>query len=360
MQLLAPTKLLPILTTRLFGVQTKIRMGLEWFRRPLENPERSVAEFVRDHFGDELNEYLAQPMLLGVYGGSPEQLSADCVLPMFVAYERQYGSIARGALKKKRESAAGSLFMTLKGGLETLVEALESEIESSGEVLKKQVRQVARESDGWKLTLDDGEYRAEHVVAAVPAHEAARLLRLESPELAETLASIPYSSSITAGLVYERPDFEHPLDGFGMLIPRSEGLTLAACTWVETKFDHRVSGRSTLLRAFVAADNADKLMAAPDDEIKATTHAELSALMGFDANPIEYRVNRWRNAMALYTVGHATKVEKIEQLRSRLPGLHLGGNGYDGIGIPDCVRRGKSIADSITQANTAASSRDFS
>ncbi len=349
MQLLAPAKLMPVVFSRLFGIRTKLRMGLEWFRRPDQRPDRSVAEFVRDHFGEEWNERLAQPMLAGVYGGAPEQLSADCVLAMLVEYERRCGSIVRGALKNRPEKAEEPLFLTLKDGLGTLIDALQRAVAPLSRFVSGRVLQVERDGGGWRVRLEDGMIEAEHVVAAVPAHEAARLLRRASGELSEVLDSIPYNSAVVSGLIYRRRGFDHPLNGFGMLIPRTERRSLAACTWVETKFDHRTSDEATLLRAFFTGAAADALMNAPDDAIQATARAELSSLMRCHARPVAYRIGRLPQSMALYIVGHGSRLARIGDFLKRFPGLHLGGNGYDGVGIPDCIRRSQAIALAITE-----------
>ncbi len=357
MQLLAPAKLLPAAFSRLFGIRTKLRMGLEWFRRPAQLPERSVAEFVREHFGDEWNERLAQPLLAGVYGGAPEQLSADCVLPALVDYERRYGSIARGALKNRSTKTEKPLFLTLKDGLGALAASLERAAAPRGRFIRGRALQVERSGGGWRVLLEDGgAIEAEHVAAAVPARAAAGLLQRASGELAEALDGIPYNSSVVCGLIYRRRGFERPLDGFGLLIPRAEKLATAACTWVETKFDHRTSAEATLLRAFFTGAPADELMNASDEEIQATAHRELSALMRYSARPVAYRVARWPQSMALYTVGHGARVARIDGLLKNLPGLHLGGNGYDGVGIPDCIRRSRAIASAIA-AGAGSSAR---
>ena len=250
MQLLTPAKPMAVLASRLFGIGTKLRMGLEWLRRPAEHPDRSVAEFVRDHFGDEWNERLAQPLLAAVYGGPPERLSVNCVLPALAEYEKRYGSVVRGALKNRPAKAQEPLFLTLKDGLGTLVDALQKAVAPSSRLVRGRVLQIERAGGGWRVRLADGAVETEHVVAAVPAHEAAGFLRRSCGELAQVLDGIPYNSAVTAGLVYRRPGFDRPLDGFGMLIPRSEKLSPAACTWVETKFDHRTSDEATLLRVF--------------------------------------------------------------------------------------------------------------
>lgn len=347
MQFLAPAKPSAAAASRLFGIEAKLRLGLEWFRRPARYPDRSVAAFVRSHFGKEWNEYLAQPLLTGVYGGAPEQLSVDCVLPALVEYERRYGSVVRGALKNRRAHSAGPLFLTLQGGMETLVDALWKAVARSSRLVRGRAREIERTGGGWQVRLEDGAIEAEHVAAAVPAHEAAKLLRRASGGLAEALDGIPYNSSVVSGLVYRKRGFDRPLDGFGMLIPRAERRSLAACTWVETKFAHRASDEATPLRAFFTGAAADELLHASDETVRAAAHEELSALMRCREQPIACRVNRLPQSMAQYAVGHASRLAGIDALLQGLPGLHLGGNGYDGVGIPDCIRRGRAAAAAI-------------
>src|SRR5712664_4495171 len=126
LQFLVPTKIAPILTTPLLSWPAKARIALEYFRRPPAAPRQdcSVSEFVADHYGQEAVEYLAEPLLAGVYGGAPEELSVASVLPRFVELEAKYGSLSKGMLAERRPSAAPpqALFRTLKGGLGSLIE----------------------------------------------------------------------------------------------------------------------------------------------------------------------------------------------------------------------------------------------
>ena len=94
-----PTRPSSMLASPLVGWGTKLRMGLEFFRGPKTYPDRSVSEFVTDHFGRETLDYLAEPLLSGVYGGDPDQLSVASVLPRFVEMERTKGSLARALMK---------------------------------------------------------------------------------------------------------------------------------------------------------------------------------------------------------------------------------------------------------------------
>ena len=348
LRLLAPAKPWQALTTGLFGARTKLRMVLEWFRRPGSAGDRSVADLVRDHFGEEAVEYLAQPILAGVYGSPPEALSAQYVIPRFVEYERRYGSIQRGVYRNRNRSPRKPLFLSLRGGMGSLVETLERRVSRTCRIVRARVRDLRQISDGWRVGLEDGSATFRHVILATPAHEAARLIAGSAPCLSRVLARIAYTSSVVAALVYHRRGFGHPLDGFGFLVPRAENGSLAACTWVGTKFGGRVPSDRVLLRAFQAGDPAERAPTVSDDRVLRDTNTELRRWMGIVGTPISGRVYRWDRTMPRYDVGHGGRLREIEARVGSLPGLHLAGNGYDGLGIPDCVRASNRIAAAIS------------
>ena len=361
-QFMVPTKIAPMLTTPLLGWGTKAKMAMEWFRQPGKaREERSVAAFVRDHFGEEANRYLAQPMLAGVYGGSPEKLSVNAVLPRFVELEKQYGSVSRGMLKaaaqaSRRKLADGdrppSLFLTLQGGMRQLTDRLAEEPAGGVRRITGSAESVARNDDGFRIAVSGETVVADQVVIATPAYAAGALVEGLDPQSAEQLGAVPYSSSITVNLLYRRPPFEHALEGFGFLAPEVEQTWITACTWVNTKFPHRATSDYALLRAFLADRQAEASFDASDDEIARRVHDELSRIMGFGTEPATWRVARWRRAMAQYEVGHGRRIEKIEQRLGRIQGLYLTGNAYEGIGIPDCIRRSRAIAKRIIEAHS--------
>ncbi len=359
LQFLAPTKLRPTLTTKLFSWKTKLGFAAEYFRRPSRtDKDRSVAEFVREHYGEEVNRYLAQPMLAGVYGGSSEKLSVNSVLPTFVDIESKYGSLTRGILagRKNNKQDGGkdgprqSLFLTFKGGLQQLIDTLQARIAGSVDRVEASVIVVERAATGFRLLLSDGgSIEAMHVILAIPAYRAADLVQPLDGELTDVLRTIPYHSSITTALLYEQKKMERPLDGFGFLVPESENRSLAACTWVNTKFDHRAAPGVAYLRAFLAANQTERLVSRSDADLTKLVHQEVSELMGFHCPPKNTRVDRWERVMAQYEVGHGRRLDQIEQRVQGLPGIHLGGNGYTGIGIPDCIRRSRRIAEQIVK-----------
>jgi protoporphyrinogen/coproporphyrinogen III oxidase len=343
LMMMVPTKMLPLVETPLLSWGAKIRMGLEFFRQPPHSPQpdRSVYEFLLDHYGEECIDYLAEPLLAGVYGGDPRDMSVNSVLGRFVEIEKKYGSLTRGVLAAPRpKSSGGSFLLTLKDGLGQLIQALTP----YADVTQANVESMERTASGFRIRANGDWLEAEHVVLATTACEAAPILRAIDPEVSTLLAGIPYTSSVTLSLGYDRRTFDHPLQGHGFLIPKKERKHIFGCTWVGNKFDHRVPANRVVLRCFLGGD----ALGLSDEALVDAARSDLHSIMGLEAEPVFHNIGRWPNSMAQYTVGHAQRVERIEELVRQIPGLYLAGNAYHGIGIPDCVRMGQEAATKIT------------
>ncbi|MEO7142890.1 MAG: protoporphyrinogen oxidase [Bryobacteraceae bacterium] len=345
LMMMAPTRIWPMARTRLLSWPAKLRMGLEYFRHAAAAPlaERSVADFIADHYGAEALDYLAEPLLAGVYGGDPAQLSAPAVLTRFVEMETRYGSLTRGALatRKGAGARAAPLFQTLKSGMARLIAELERRTPPP---LHGTAETIERSGAGYRVRVNGGWMEAGRVVVATPAWSAAALLKNADPALAHTLASIPYSSSLTLALGYAQTDFPRALAGFGFLVPKRERERMVACTWVGTKFAHRAPDGRVLLRCFFGGEADPAILNETDESLVAIARRELARIMRLDAPPTFFRVSRWPRSMAQYTVGHRGRIAEIEARAAQLPGLSLAGNAYRGIGIPDCIRMGKEAA----------------
>lgn len=350
LMMMVPTKIAPMVTTNLLGWGTKIRMGLEYFRKPPPEParDRSVAEFITEHYGVESLDYLAEPLLSGVYGGDPRRLSVNSVLPRFVELESKYGSLTRGVLAERAQAArngrggGGTLFRTLKGGLSELVDRVASL--ARVEVRHGSAETVERTGNGHRVRVEGGWIEAAHVVVACPAYEAAALVRGLDGRLAELLDHVEYSSSLTLALGYNRADVDVELPGFGFLVPAKERRRLVACTVVHNKFSHRVAEGKVVLRCFFGGAADEAVLNEPDEIVVATARDELNRLIGLTAEPVFSHIARWPRSMAQYTVGHAERLKEIEARVAALGTVHLAGNAYYGIGIPDCVKTGREAA----------------
>lgn len=343
LQFLVPTKIAPILTTPLLTWSAKEQMASEYFRRPpaAPLPDRSVAEFVIDHYGQEMVDYLAEPLLAGVYGGTPEDLSVDSVLPRFVELESKYGSLSRGTLRERRPASSATpqpLFRTLKNGLGSLTDAISRFIEPNARVIHGAVEAIERSGSGWRLRVSGDWIEADRVALACEAHAAAVLSASIDPALSENLAGISYTSSTVIALGFDPASFSRPPEGFGFLVPRRERRLLVACTFMGTKFPFRAPENRILLRCFLSGT--------PDDpSLLSSVLAELREVTGLKGEPLFSRIYQWPHSMAQYSVGHQRRIALIEARLKQNPGLHLVGNAYHGIGIPDCIRMGKQFAE---------------
>jgi len=347
---MVPTKILPTGLSSLFSWKTKLRMARELFHPPLAaNGDETVASFVERHYGSEMVDRLADPLLSGVYGGEAASLSVRAVLPRFSEMERTHGSLGRAMLAARRKTShtnrpAPPLFTSLKGGMQQLVETLIPYLHAPALLTNAPVQAIQPEAGGWIVSAGLQSDRFDAVILAVPTHAAARVLSTCSPDLSAELAAIAYSSSITVGLGYDRDVRQSLPPGFGFLVPRSEGKRLLAATFVHNKFPHRALDDRALLRCFFASAGAESVWSLSDEAIVAIVRAELQQILGVRAAPLFARVYKWKSAMAQYGVGHLERLDRIDRLRQTLPGLALAGNGYRGIGVPDCIRSGRDAA----------------
>jgi protoporphyrinogen/coproporphyrinogen III oxidase len=348
---LVPTKVLPTLLSPLFSVPTKLRVAREWFHPPRSSSrDESVAAMVERHYGREMVDDLADPLLAGVYGGEASQLSVHAVLPRLVEMEATYGSLGRAMLAARRKAAsarpglAPSLFTSLKDGMQQMVDALLSRLPQRSLCLRTQVEAVARQDAGWMISAESRSERFDGVIIATPAHAGARLLGGTSARLGEELFAIPYTSSITLNFVYDQAVRAWLPPGFGFLVPATEGRHILAATFVHNKFPHRAPDDRALLRCFIGGSRNEVLFSLSDDEIRKIAVEELRQIMGLRAQPLVARIYRWKSAMAQYGVSHLERLQRIDNLLLPLPSLALAGNGYRGIGVPDCIRTGQEAA----------------
>lgn len=360
---LVPTKLIPTALTPLFSLATKARMAFELLHPPRlhDGEDETVAALVERHYGAEVVDRLADPLLSGIYGGDSAQLSARTVLPRLVDMEQQYGSLTRGMLAAHRQMRAkaktpgkgrkggGAIFTSLRGGMQQLVDALVARLDPASVHVSAPVSAIERTAEGWRVEADCIDEFCDAVIVASPAWAAGVLLGPVDPVLGEELSAIPYSSSITINLVYDEAKLGRLPDGFGFLVPASEGRAMLACTFVHRKFLGRTPPGKAVFRAFLGGMKNEALLAETDDALVATARRELTEILGAKTigpavEPEHVQVSRWRRSMAQYAVGHQERKRRIAERVAALPGLRLAGNAYDGIGIPDCIRLGRQAA----------------
>jgi oxygen-dependent protoporphyrinogen oxidase len=355
LQFMVPTRVWPMVATPLFSWGTKLRMAAEMFSaQGIERRDETVAEFVRRHFGQEMVDRIAEPLLAGVYGGDAGILSVHAVLPRFVEMEREHGSLVRATLRARRVQKQGGakaqpqpLFTSLKNGMQQLVDALTVQLPASSIRLGERDLSLGRSRDEWLIEDPGGRQRYDAVLLAVPAPASADLLRPVQPELADLLAKIQYTSSVAVALGYDNID--HP-PGHGLLVPRSEGRKVMACTFVHKKFSHRAPDGSALLRCFISSSRLPDVLRFSDDALKEIVLQELKEILGLAEAPKFIRIFRWGSAMPQYVTGHLERAAAMEKLLAEMPGCHIIGNSLYGVGIPDCIRSARLAVEKVTSS----------
>jgi oxygen-dependent protoporphyrinogen oxidase len=349
--MMIPSDIPSILRSRLISWAGKARMGFDFFQPAKNlNGDESLGAFVSRRLGREAYENLIEPLMSGIYAGDGDQLSLASTFPYLRDLEIKHGGLARGAIEiRKKMNASGqkiqgsrSAFLTPTTGLGEIVEALVDHLKSHDVDMRLNTRVASvihnLQHETWNLTLDTDTHDTDSLILATPAPISGKLLSFDS-ELSATLQSIPYVSTATVSLAYRQEDLPQPLNGYGYVIPRREGRKALACTWTSTKFPHRAPNGYALIRVFVGRAGQD--IPWNKDELLELAKEEMKLTMGIIAEPILSRVFLWESAMPQYNLGHPEKLKQIDSVLEKYPNLALAGNGYRGIGIPDCIHSGE-------------------
>jgi len=354
----APTRLAPFAFSPLFSLLGKLRMSLDLvLPRRKSKEDESVASFFTRRLGLEAFNLIVQPLVSGIYGANPENLSVRAALPHFAKMEETYRSLIM-AMRKASQSKNGAKtkgsgprynqFVSFKKGMSELVNALASRLPDGNIRLNKSVKSIEASGNGWKILTNSNEcIDADGVVIAVPAVHAAGLAKGFDPLLGEYLSQINYASTAVVNLVYRREDITSPLNGVGFVVPKSEGLPITACSFSSVKFTGRAPPETVLLRCFVGEAVNKEVQGRDDAWLCGAVHDKLSPLLGITSTPLRSTVKRNPVSMPQYAVGHLERIGRINKRAERYQGMELAGNAYQGVGVPDCVRSGEQAAENI-------------
>jgi oxygen-dependent protoporphyrinogen oxidase len=356
--LLAPTRLWPFLQTPLFSWGGKLRMAAELLLPRGQADDESLGAFVRRRFGDEALERIAQPLIGGIYASDPDQLSLAATMPRFRDMERQHRSVIRAMWSeqrrraRQRESGSGarwSLFVTLAGGMQEMVDTIAQRLPEGATRLNAPVIEL-RAADKHQFTIVLGDAAiipADGVIVATPAFQTAKLVNSLANDAANELRQISYASTATVSLAYRSENFPKQPDSFGFVAPAIEQRKIMACTFSSLKYPGRAPQNHILLRAFVGGALQPELFEVDDATMENNVKTELSGLLGVTAAPLFSRIRRYPFSMPQYHVGHSARIQRIEASLSSFPTLGLAGSAYHGVGIADCVRTGEAAAEKV-------------
>jgi oxygen-dependent protoporphyrinogen oxidase len=374
----APFSPAGLLTTRLVGFTSKVRILTEVFRHSQPPAhEETLSDFVERKFGTDVLDNLVDPIISTIFLGDSHKMGMDSAFPALVQWERDHGSLVRGAIRahKSKRSARASdalsadarrngvtlhvtealpLLGAFRSGMarlpERLSKELAAEIRCGARITSVAPAAGDREASkaGWRISLSGGtEITANHLVLAVPAYVAAGLLEVSFPQLATQLKAIEYAPMCVVSSAYDRSKVANSLDGFGFMVPRAEGLKTICTFWNSSLFGERAPRGQVLVTSFAGRELSDTLGAISEEKCAQVVEAENARILGITTQPVEHVA--WKNARALpqYNVGHGRRVAEISSMLSTQPNLHLVGNFLRGRSIGDCVEIAYGVANDV-------------
>ncbi|HET6144628.1 MAG TPA: protoporphyrinogen oxidase [Candidatus Acidoferrales bacterium] len=353
---LVPAPMSPpsLLSTVLFSGGTKWRLLTEMMRRT-KSPadDESIAAFVRRKFGPELLERMVAPFVSGVYAGDPERLSMRASFPKIHEFESQYGSVLRGAMKSRppKGTPRGGL-CAFRNGMETLPRAVANRLGDSVR-LETSVTAIRHGKANGKPRFEiDITRRDQHetlaasaVILATPTQVTSQLLASVSDSFAPVFSRIEYSPVNVLSACYRRDQFQRQPDGFGFLVPRTEGLHVLGTVFNSSLFPGRAPQGMVALTSFSGGATDPQFCELSEQEITETICSEVARVLVIKGNPSAINLQRYARALPQYNIGHTEIIKSLDGLAASVPGLFLAGNYLSGPSIGSCVEQAFRTAD---------------
>ena len=365
---LHPVPLSPgmMIRTGLLSPKEKARVFCEPFIPGMRGDgDESIFDFAARRIGRGAAETFVDPMVSGVYGGVARELSLPACFPIMREMELRYGGLLKaliaralekrrarkkeGGAKKESGGPAGPAghLTSFKGGLDLFIQYLESRL---APIIRKNrsVVRIDRNDDSWEVFDQTGlSARARKLVIACPTFAAATFVGNFDRELAQAFAEIPYAPIVVVATGHRREDIAHPLDGFGFLIPRTQGMRTLGSIWTSSIFENRAPEGFVQFRSMLGGAGDPTVTELTDDQLWNTLRRELDPLIGIGKDPEFMRIYRWQQGIPQFKLGHRERRARIEELAGRHPNLFVAGNAYYGVGLNDCVKMAFRVAKQI-------------
>jgi oxygen-dependent protoporphyrinogen oxidase len=353
-----PEKPPEFLKSRLLSVRGRLRVIYETIAGGTDNPDETLAQFATRRLGREAYERLIDPMASGVFAGDASRLSLKSCFPRIHEIETEYGSLIRGLIKLQRKSkregrkntpgpGPGGTLTSFTNGMSALTDSLAGQLGPRIRTATA-VKDISRNGNRYQLQLHSGVVEeSDALILAAPAHAQAQMLQALDPGLAGLLAEIPYPALSVCCFGYRKSRVGQVLDGFGFLIPSREQRAILGTIVDSNVFPGRAPDDSILLRSMVGGARTPELALLPDEQLIDRVRSDLQDIVGIKAEPDFIRIFRHTRAIPQYLVGHAARLEEINDKLQRHPGLVLTGNAFKGVSLNDCVVNAWKTAESL-------------
>lgn len=347
-----PMSPMSFLTTSLLSMKGKARLLMEPFVKAGGMANESVAEFVERRLGSEILDYAVDPFVGGIFAGDPADLSVQHAFEKLHDMEAEHGSLFRGMIHAKRNRSDDTpqkrSIYSFEDGLETLPNALHDALGSRVQV-NAPVTSMRLDDQQWHVATQTSDGVTEMhffdaVISTIPLHRLSSIDFNASVDLT-AFNGVPYPPVSVMALGFDRGDVSHPLDGFGMLVPKVEdAFSILGTLFSSTLFPGRAPKDKVLLTTFVGGSRQPELGRAETSELRSTVLQDLRELLGVTGQPSFVRHIQWPRAIPQYTRDHGSIQSLIKRLETRHPGLFLAGNYRTGISVGDAMQSGVDAA----------------
>ena len=356
----SPASPAEFMASSLLSLRTKLRVVGEATQQPRERAEdASVADFARGHFGAEAVARVVQPLISGIYAGDPERLSARHAFPRIWEAERKTGSLVRAAKaagQERRDQGLPSAppILSFRRGLQTLTDALAAQLPRGSVSLKADARSIgpgtaARWRVAWTTGVEAFTGDFDFVIAALPAWGLARLaIGAGGATPLARLSGIEYPPVACVFLGYRREQVRHPLDGFGALVPATEGRSILGAIFTSSLFAGRAPAGHVALTVLAGGALQPEIAGLPKAELLRRVGADLADLVGAEGDPVFSRQAVWPRAIPQYNLGYGEHLALMARCEREHPGVLIGGSVRDGISLPDCLLSGVSLSKRVS------------
>ncbi|OLO36461.1 protoporphyrinogen oxidase [Alkalihalophilus pseudofirmus] len=354
-----PTKLAPFATTKLFSPFGKLRAAGDLFlpKTSLPGEDQSLGQFFRKRLGDEVVENLIEPLLSGIYAGDIDRLSLMATFPQFHQVEQKYRSLILGMskatpkpVKPTQSSKSRGMFMSFKGGLQSLVDSLENYLDEDAVIKAVDIERVQKDGERYKLTFSNGNVETFDRVILTTPHEVTQKLLRDYDLIINPLKGIPSTSVATIAMGFPLSSIKGELKGTGFVVAKKSEYSITACTWTHKKWKHSAPDGYALLRCYVGRFGNDEIVSESDENILAAVQKDLKKIMNINEEPEFNKITRWNKAMPQYMVGHKQRIEQLKaNLVEEMPGVYVAGAAYEGLGLPDCIDQGEVVVQKVIE-----------
>ncbi len=343
-----PTSPPAFIKSKAFSGKAKLALLKEPFIRSKSNPSESLADFVKRRLGQEFLDYAINPFVSGVYAGNPEMLATCHAFPKLYELEQKYGSLIIGAIKgsrerKRREETASkdARMFTFDEGLEMLPGRLAAKLGGAVRMEYPIGGIEPLESGRW----DVGSEAYSDVVLAIPSHA---MTKLKTPFNLSALDDIYYPPVTSLSLGFNADQFTHPLNGFGMLIPKVEKHYSLGALFPSSIFPGRAPDGMVLLTVFVGGSQSPERAMHDENTMLKYVLDDLRELLGLEGIPEYKRFSVWPRAIPQYVVGYERFLNLMKRIETDHPGIHFAGHYRDGISVANSILSGLNVAERIT------------